>query len=145
MAALMVTADKNADQQADYWVERAATFAGPIEIFAAPHVVGSELAGVGGIASATGLARIWSAAVRPTAHRQLINSATAAAISEPRSVGRPYFGGEPPFQSWGAGVMIPSPWEWYLTPRSFGHDGAGGQVAFADRKQRWVSPTLTTP
>jgi len=28
--------------------------------------------------------------------------------------------------------MIPSPWEWYLTPRSFGHDGAGAQVAFAD-------------
>jgi CubicO group peptidase (beta-lactamase class C family) len=28
--------------------------------------------------------------------------------------------------------MIPSHWEWYLTSESFGHDGAHGQLAFAD-------------
>ena len=44
--------------------------------------------------------------------------------------------GPPPYQAWGAGVMISSEWDPYLTPASFGHDGAGGQVAFADPDAR---------
>jgi CubicO group peptidase (beta-lactamase class C family) len=34
---------------------------------------------------------------------------------------------------WGTGFMLASPpWQPMLGPRSFGHDGAGGQLAFAD-------------
>jgi hypothetical protein len=33
-------------------------------------------------------------------------------------------------------VMIPSAWERYLTPSSFGHDGGGRMVAFADPEYR---------
>ena len=51
--------------------------------------------------------------------------------------GTPFFDiGPPPYQAWGAGVMIPSDWNPYLSPASFGHDGAGGQVAFADLDAR---------
>ena len=64
---------------------------------------------------------------------RVINDETVEALREPRSEGRPFFAVDPPpYQSWGAGVMVPSDWERYLSPKSFGHDGAGGQVAFAD-------------
>ncbi len=32
--------------------------------------------------------------------------------------------------------MVPSDWQWSLTPWSLGHDGAGGQVAFGDPAAR---------
>lgn len=40
--------------------------------------------------------------------------------------------GPPPYYRWGMGFMLDAEARRLLTPRSFGHDGAGGQVAFAD-------------
>jgi CubicO group peptidase (beta-lactamase class C family) len=92
----------------------------------------AELPGVNGVGTAHAVAKIWSAAVVPTDGVHLLSEETARQLRAPRSVGVPVFGGPPPYQSWGAGVMIPSHWEWYLSADSFGHDGAHGQVAFAD-------------
>ncbi len=115
LAAQMVLAGEGgieSDANA-YWVERAATLDG---LF--PTVQATGMAGIYGIANASGLARVWSAAVALTKGMRLIGDAVATDLSRPRSVGRPHFGGEPPYQHWGSGVMVPSPWEPYLTPRS---------------------------
>lgn len=127
------------------WLTRAVTLGGALT----PNLLGpgagfndrelhaAEIGGAGGISSATGLARIWSATVAETRGVRLWNAETAKALARPRSVGTPFFdNGPPPYQAWGAGVMIPSDWDPYLTPASFGHDGAGGQVAFADPDAR---------
>ncbi|MCO5954430.1 serine hydrolase domain-containing protein [Microbacterium yannicii] len=128
-------APASAPDEADPWPQRA------MDLGAGIDVVGlvfsergrrAELPGVNGIASAPAIAKIWSAAVTPTDGTRLISAETADALRAPRSIGRPQFAGPPPYQAWGAGVMIPSHWEWYLTEYSFGHDGANGQVSFAD-------------
>ena len=109
-----------------------------------PRLYGAGLAGIGGLATAHALAAIWSAVVTPTNGVRLIDDGTVDALREPRSVGAPRFVvGPPPYQSWGAGVMIPSPWQPYLSPGSLGHDGAGGQVAFADVDARLGFAYLT--
>lgn len=124
--------------QAEYWLERANNLGGelPLTSFVDTSIYAAEMAGAGGVASASGLARLWSATVVPTNGVRLLSDETLAAMTAPRSVGRPYLGGRPPYQSWGAGVMIPSAFERYLTPASFGHDGGGGMVAFADPEYR---------
>ena len=135
-------ADGNPDAQ---WLERAVTLGGALTPnllgpgmgFNDPALHAAEIAGAGGIASATGLARIWSATVAETRGVRLWNPDTAQTLARPRSMGTPFFdSGPPPYQAWGAGVMISSEWDPYLTPASFGHDGAGGQVAFADPDAR---------
>jgi CubicO group peptidase (beta-lactamase class C family) len=127
------------------WLTRAVTLGGAVPPnllapglgFNDPELHAAEIGGAGGISSATGLARIWSATVAETRGVRLWNTETARALAQPRSVGEPFFNsGPPPYQSWGAGLMIPSGWDPYLTPASFGHDGAGGQVAFADPDAR---------
>jgi CubicO group peptidase (beta-lactamase class C family) len=116
------------------WLDRALTLGGAITLdnFNEPRFHQAEFAGVSGIATANGLAKMWSATVAPTNGVRLINEETVDALRETRSKGPGYFPQPPPYQSWGAGVMVPSEWQWYLSPNSFGHDGAGGQVAFAD-------------
>lgn len=135
-------ADANPDAE---WLTRAITLGGalppnllgPGDGFNRRELHAAEIGGAGGISSATGLARIWSATVAETRGVRLWNSETGRAFAVPRSVGTPFFdSGPPPYQAWGAGVMIPSGWDPYLTPASFGHDGAGGQVAFADPDAR---------
>ncbi|NQX10321.1 beta-lactamase family protein [Microbacteriaceae bacterium VKM Ac-2855] len=96
----------------------------------------SAIPGANGIGSASGLAKIWSAAVVETAGIRLLSEESARRLRKPRSTGPAVVAGDPPYQHWGAGVMIPSHWEWYLGPDSFGHDGAHGQVAFADAYHR---------
>ena len=41
-----------------------------------------------------------------------------------------------PWPEWGAGMQLDSEARRYLGPSSIGHDGAGGQVAFADLDAR---------
>lgn len=128
------------DPDAAYWFERARTMADslpPNDVYNQPDVWGQQLSGAGAISSATGLARIWSATVTETDGIRILSSNTVEQLQRPRSVGEPYFSNGPGvYQSWGAGVMIPSNWNPYLSPSSFGHDGAGGHVAFADSSSR---------
>lgn len=97
-----------------------------------PVVLQAQIPGAGGIATASGLARIWSSTVVPTQGLRLLTETTVEKLRQRRSYGPSLLSGPPPYQAWGAGVMVPSNWEPYLSSSSFGHDGAGGQVAFAD-------------
>lgn len=101
-----------------------------------PVVLQAQIPGAGGIATASGLARIWSATVVPTKGIRLLAEETVRKLRSRRSHGPSLLPAPPPYQAWGAGVMVPSDWEPYLSEKSFGHDGAGGQVAFADPEYR---------
>ncbi len=92
----------------------------------------AEIPGAGGIATAEALATIWSATVTPTRGVRLIDDAVIADATRTQSQGAPVFGGEPPYSRWGYGFQLDSEARRYLGAASFGHDGAGGQVGFAD-------------
>ncbi|MFJ6453972.1 serine hydrolase domain-containing protein [Paenarthrobacter sp. NPDC091669] len=121
-----------------YWVERAGNVLGQIgpESFNQRLFHHAELPGVGGIASAWALAKIWSSAVTTTDGIRLLQPHSAENLRALRSEGPSFFVGNPSYQSWRAGVMVPSPWQPYMSPTSFGQDGAGGQVAFADSEAK---------
>jgi CubicO group peptidase (beta-lactamase class C family) len=100
--------------------------------FNLPAVRAAEIPGAGGIATARGLAAIWSATVTETDGVRLLDEPTLATALEVASEGMPVFEVPPPWPRWGMGFQLDSEARRYLTPASFGHDGAGGQVAFAD-------------
>lgn len=97
-----------------------------------PRVLRSEIPAAGGVSTARDLATIWSATVAVTNGVRLLDRELTDAASVPASVGRPVFGGEPPFNSWGTGFEVSSERKPMLSPASFGHSGLGGQLAFAD-------------
>jgi len=96
----------------------------------------AEIPGAGGIATAEGLATIWSAAVTQTKSVRLASSEILARATKMVTEGAPVFAAEPPFPRWGMGFQLDSEARRFLTASSFGHDGAGGQVAFADPRHR---------
>lgn len=125
---------------ADDWAQRAVTLCGALPIslvtetggFNDKRLLAAEIPGAGGIATAEGLAAIWSAAVTETEGQRFLSDAGIARALVPLSEGAPVFAPTPPFPRWSAGFMLDSAHRRLLGPRSFGHDGAGGQIAFAD-------------
>ncbi len=97
-----------------------------------PRLHAAEIPGAGGIATADGLATIWSAAVTTTEGVRLVGDAVIEQATREQSGGPAIWPGPPPYYRWGMGFMLDAEARRLLTPRSFGHDGAGGQVAFAD-------------
>ena len=102
-----------------------------------PRIQTSGLLSMAGIGTASGLARVWSAVAAPDEHRVLLSAEVRRELVRPHSDG-PSFGAPAgsPAQRWGAGVQLSSPLLPWLSPHSFGHDGAGGQMGFADPMNR---------
>jgi len=96
----------------------------------------AEIPGAGGIATAEGLATIWSASVTPTHGIRLAGADVLERATETVTEGPPVFPAQPPYPRWGMGFQLDSAARRFLTDASFGHDGAGGQVAFADPRHR---------
>lgn len=123
-----------------FWAGRAMTLgaAFPPELvvagagFDSPEVHQAEVPGAGGIATAAGLATIWSAMVVPTEGIALVESDVVNDMTQVQSEGEPVWWLPGPYPRWGTGFMLSSERREFLTSSSFGHDGAGGQVAFAD-------------
>jgi CubicO group peptidase (beta-lactamase class C family) len=105
---------------------------GPEDGFNSPAIQAAEIPGAGGIASARALAGIWSAVICGAQGERVLDDATLAAATTVQSEGPPVWDVPGPWPSWGMGFQLDSEARRYLTPTSFGHDGAGGQVAFAD-------------
>lgn len=97
-----------------------------------PAVQAAEIPGAGGIASARGLAQIWSAAVVETDGIRLLDDAVVELATGVQTEGPPLWDAQPPYARWGMGFQLDSTARRLLSPSAFGHDGAGGQVAFAD-------------
>lgn len=75
---------------------------------------------------------IWSAVVVATDGVRLLDDDSIAGLCRPRSEGPMVFGAQPPYQRWGAGVLLCSEAAPWFTPASFGHGGVGGQAGIAD-------------
>ncbi|HWI31988.1 MAG TPA: serine hydrolase domain-containing protein [Microbacterium sp.] len=111
-------------------------FADPGRGFNDPRLQQAEIPGAGGIATARALATIWSATVSSNEQITLLDPATIEAMTIERSAGVPAVPMPPPWPRWGAGFMLTSDARPLLSDRSFGHDGLGGQVGFADDAAR---------
>ncbi|KPM50600.1 hypothetical protein ACG83_39340 [Frankia sp. R43] len=119
-----------------------------------PRVQKAGLVSAAGLGTASGLARIWSATVASTYGVRLLGDEDVKRLVAVRSEGAGWdalsedgseqrlvtpdgeltgddsVSGSHP--RWGAGVQLGSGSMTWLGPNSLGHDGAGGQTAFAD-------------
>jgi CubicO group peptidase (beta-lactamase class C family) len=122
------------------WPERAMTLGGALPAalvsddggFNDPRLHAAEFPAAGGIATARALATIWSSTVVSEGGVRLLDDDTLDEALRVQSDGHPFFSAPPPWPRWGMGFQLDSAARRYLTAASFGHDGAGGQVAFAD-------------
>lgn len=122
------------------WSDRAMTLGGAFtpELvtddggFNSPAIQSAEIPAAGGIATARALASIWSATVVETDGVRLLDDATIAAATVVQTEGPPVWRVPGPWPRWGMGFQLDSQARRYLGPAGFGHDGAGGQCAFAD-------------
>lgn len=103
-----------------------------------PGLHAIELPGAGAVASATGLAGLYAAAVTGVAGgpdgnaERLLSPATVTDALRELSSGAGFLGFDMGAR-WGSGVLLDSPsFRPMLGARSFGNDGAGGQFAFGD-------------
>ncbi|MEY2693699.1 MAG: hypothetical protein RL142_47 [Actinomycetota bacterium] len=96
-----------------------------------PEIRMAEIGGAGGIATASALAKIWSAAAGAENYK-FLNQETIDDMTVIQSTGLPAIPIDPPQANWGSGFMLSSEARSFLSNKSFGHDGFGGQVTFAD-------------
>lgn len=122
------------------WLDRAMTLGGALPPtlveeaggFNAADLRAAEVPAAGGIATARALATIWSATVVDERGGRILDDAVLERALAVQSEGAPVFAVPPPWPRWGMGFQLDSEARRYLTGDSFGHDGAGGQVGFAD-------------
>lgn len=124
--------------------DRAATTSGayafPIKdgevTFNAPDIQRAEVPGANGLGTADSLARMYSACVAEVDGVRLMSPAQVEDALVVRSSGRQVFGPPDRGERWGTGFSLESAPMALLGPRSFGHGGAGGEMAFADAEHR---------
>jgi CubicO group peptidase (beta-lactamase class C family) len=121
--------------------ERAATLGGAFGFpltdgevtFNDPAIQRAEIPGANGMGTADGLARLYSACVSGAAGERIMTPALIDDALVVQSSGRMVFGPPDNGERWGTGFALDSPpGQPLLGPRSFGHGGAGGELAFAD-------------
>ena len=100
--------------------------------FNAPAIQRAEIPGANGMATAEGLARLYAACVSEVDGRRIMTPAQIDDALVVRSFGQQVFGPPDRGERWGTGFALDSPAQPLLGPRSFGHAGAGGELAFGD-------------
>ncbi|WP_350278834.1 serine hydrolase domain-containing protein [Kribbella sp. HUAS MG21] len=97
-----------------------------------PELLAMELPGAGAVASATGLAGVYAAAITGIdGSEPLLTSETIGDALREVSSGAGFLGFDAGVR-WGSGFLLNSAFRPTLGPRSLGNDGAGGQFAFGD-------------
>lgn len=97
-----------------------------------PHILRAGVPAVGIVSTARSMAALWARTIAPIAGEPpLLNPDTVAEASRCRSEGVTALGA-PSGGRWATGHMVSSSLAPMLTDASFGHDGAGGQLCFAD-------------
>lgn len=98
-----------------------------------PSILAAGIPAVGVVGTARALARTWSRVVTPTGGEPaLLRPDTIADATRTLSEGPGVLDLPAPHARWATGFMLRSPIAPMLAESSFGHDGAGGQLAFAD-------------
>lgn len=82
------------------------------------------------VTRARDLAHLFAATVHPVNGARLLSDDAIGSAIEPLSYGKPFIGADKG-DVWGTGFMLHSARRAMAGPGSFGHDGAGGQLAFA--------------
>ena len=99
--------------------------------FNSPEIHRVQLPAANAITNARSLARLYAATIGEVDGVRLLRPETVAAASVIRSEGKPW--GQPfDGPTWGTGFLRPFPRQPMLGGASFGHDGAGGSIAFAE-------------
>jgi CubicO group peptidase (beta-lactamase class C family) len=117
---------------------------GPQSGFNDPRVQQAEVPGANGISTARSLAKFWSAVVVETDGMRLLSDEVITRATTLQSTGNPFNELPPPYSRFGMGFQLDSEARRYLSSRSFGHNGAGGQTAFADLEHKIGFAYLTT-
>jgi CubicO group peptidase (beta-lactamase class C family) len=107
------------------------TMAGGELGFNSPEIHRVQLPAANGITNARSLARLYAATIGDVDGIRLLQPETVAAASVVRSEGKPW-GEQFDGPTWGTGFLRPFPRQPMLGGASFGHDGAGGSIAFAE-------------
>lgn len=106
---------------------------GPGTGFNDSEIVRRGVPALGIVSTARSLARSWARLVTPMdGAPALLNAASRADAARCRSEGRTVLGTPGPHARWASGHMLRSTLAPMLSELSFGHDGAGGQLCFAD-------------
>lgn len=95
-----------------------------------PAFLGPESPAANIVTRAADLAALYGATVHSGDVPRLLSDDAIAHAVEPLSYGRPFIGADHG-AVWGTGFMLHSVRRGMAGPGSFGHDGAGGQLAFA--------------
>jgi CubicO group peptidase (beta-lactamase class C family) len=105
-------------------------------IFNDPAIRAAEIPAANGVSTARSLARLYAGCVSDIGGPRILTNASVDDALVPRSWGPSLYGEPDVGQRWGTGFMLASPpHRPMLGGQSFGHDGAGGQLAFADRER----------
>jgi CubicO group peptidase (beta-lactamase class C family) len=98
-----------------------------------PVIQAAEIPAANGISTARSLARLYGACVASVDGVRLLTSASVTDALREQAAGPQLSGLPDDGARWGTGFQIASPpAQPMLGPTSFGHAGAGGQLAFAD-------------
>lgn len=98
-----------------------------------PALQAAEIPAANGISTARSLARLYSRCVSAIDGPRLLTIVSVDDAIVVQSSGQQRFGAPDDGARWGTGFQLPSPpLVPMLGPRSFGHAGAGGQLAFGD-------------
>lgn len=97
--------------------------------FNRPEVLTTEMPGANLVTNARSLARLYAATVSEVDGVRLLLPDTVRDASRVLSQGRPFVGPDEGHR-WGTGFMLASSRRSMAGDGSFGHDGAGGQLAF---------------
>lgn len=105
--------------------------------FNAPEIQAAQVPGANGISNACSLARLYAACVSSVDGSPLLRPETIEDAVEVQSEGPQLTGAPDDGTRWGTGFQLDSPPSCpMLGPGSFGHAGAGGQLAFGDASHR---------
>jgi CubicO group peptidase (beta-lactamase class C family) len=125
-------------------VERSATMGGAYAFpavdgyvtFNDPRIRAAEIPGANGISTARSLAKLYAACIDPIDDIRLLTDASILDATRLRSAGPQLSGLPDDGGRWGSGFQLASlPYVPMLGPSSFGHAGAGGQLAFGDAER----------
>jgi len=94
------------------------------------EVHAAELPAANGIATARALAKLYAATIGEVDGHRLLTAQTVESACVEQSSGPDTVLVLP--NRFGSGFLLPSPFSPLMGPRSFGHSGAGGSLAFAD-------------
>lgn len=102
-----------------------------------PAIQSAEIPGANGISTARSLGYLYGACVSDVQGAPILTAATIDDALTLRSAGPQRSGMPDDGARWGTGFQLASPpSQPMLGASSFGHAGAGGQLAFADRDHR---------